>query len=99
MAGLYLRIIMMLGSLLVGAATGELVAVKRYDLLVGPAELVQVVFSLGDLVDDKMALQSALARNYGVSDPAQAIRELSDCYNKLNPVVISKPALQVIQNR
>jgi hypothetical protein len=87
----FLYAIMLLGGLLAAGATGDLVSAGRYDLLFGPSELAQSVFSLGDMVDDKMALKSALAREYGVANTAAVIRLLSDHYDVANPVVIPTP--------
>lgn len=63
-----------MGGLLVFGATGDLVSAGRYDLLFGPNELAQSIFSLGDMVDSKMALQSALAREYGATNTAEVIQ-------------------------
>jgi hypothetical protein len=79
---------LLMGGLLVFGATGDLVSVGRYDLLFGPHELAQSIFSLGDMVDAKMALQSALAREYGATNTSEAIQLLSDRYNAAHPVTI-----------
>ena len=88
MARIFLCIMLLMGGLLVAGATGDLVAAGRYDLLFGPSELAQSVSSLGDRVDDKMALQSALAREYGVTNIGQAIRLLEERYNAESQVII-----------
>jgi len=85
----FLSVMTLLGGLQIFGATGDLVSAGRYDLLFGPAELAQSVFTLGDTLDDKMALQSALAREYGVTNNAEVIRLLSDCYGATNPVAIT----------
>jgi hypothetical protein len=46
---------------------------------------------LGDNVDEKMALQSALAREYGATNTAQAIQLLSERYNVAHPMTIPIP--------
>lgn len=83
--------LVLVGGLLAAGATGDLVAAGRYDLLFGPTELAQSVFSLGDIVDEKMALQSALAREYGATNTAQAIQLLSERYNAAHPMTIPTP--------
>ncbi|MFZ5448356.1 MAG: hypothetical protein ACOZFS_06940 [Thermodesulfobacteriota bacterium] len=95
MGRLYLYVLMLVGGLLVLGATGDLVSAGRYDLLFGPAEFTKSVFSLGDMVDSKMALQSALAREFGVTNTAEAIRLLSDRYSAAHPVTISTPDLNI----
>ena len=94
MAWVSLFIMILMGGLLVAGATGDLVSEARYDLLFGPAELAHSVFSLGDMIDYNMALQSALAREYGATDIAHAIQLLSDRYNAANPVTIATPDLK-----
>jgi hypothetical protein len=86
---------LLMGGLLVFGATGDLVSAGRYDLLFGPNELAQSIFSLGDMVDSKMALQSALAREYGATNTAEAIRLLPDRYNAAHPVTIAIPNLYI----
>ena len=89
----FLYIMLLVGGLLVFGASGDLVAAGRYDLLFGPGELAKSVFSLGGVVDYKMALQSALAREYGATNTAQVIQLLSDRYNAAHPVIIPAPDL------
>lgn len=96
MARVFLYIMLLMGGLLVAGATGDLVSAGRFDLLFGPGELTKSVSSLGDMVDDKMALQAALAREYGVKNIAQAIQLLSDRYNAAHPVTIPAPDLNDI---
>jgi hypothetical protein len=91
----FLYIMLLTGGLLVFGATGDLVSAGRYDLLFGPHELAQSIFSSGDLVDAKMALQSALAREYGATNPAEAIQILSARYNAAHPVTIATPDLYI----
>jgi len=90
---IFLYIMLLMGGLLVFGATGDLVSAGRYDLLFGPKESAQSIFSLGDMVDSKMALQSALAREYGATNTAEAIQLLSDRYNAAHPVTIATPDL------
>jgi hypothetical protein len=87
-----LFVTILMGLLVVGA-TGDLVYTGRYDLLFGPGELAKSVFSLGDMVDYKMALQTSLAREYGATNTAQVIQLLSDRYDAANPVIIATPDL------
>jgi hypothetical protein len=94
-AHVFLYIVLLMGGLLVCGATGNLVSAGRYDLLFGPHELAQSIFSLGDMVDAKMAFQSALAREYGAPNPAEAIQLLSDRYNAAHPVTIVTPDLSL----
>ncbi|MFA4903346.1 MAG: hypothetical protein WC600_11470 [Desulfobaccales bacterium] len=82
-------------GLIVFGATGDLVSAGRHDLLFGPNELAQSIFSLGDMVDSEMALQSALAREYGATNTAEAIQLLSDRYNAANPVSIATSDLYI----
>ncbi|MHB9072067.1 MAG: hypothetical protein ACYC6G_00950 [Desulfobaccales bacterium] len=91
----FLYILLLMGGLLVFGATGDLVSAGRYDLLFGPNELAQSIFSLGDMVDAKMALQSALAREYGAANTAEAMQLLSDRYNAAHPVTITIPDLYI----
>jgi hypothetical protein len=84
---------LLMGGLLVFGATGDLVSAGRYDLLFGPNELAQSIFSLGNMVDSKMALLSALAREYGATNTAEAIQLLSDRYDAAHPVTIATPDL------
>jgi hypothetical protein len=93
MARGFLYIMMLVWGLLVAGATGDLASVGRYDLLFGPVELAQSILSLGDKVDYKMALQSALAREYGATNTAEAIQLLSDRYNATHPAIIPMPEL------
>jgi hypothetical protein len=81
-------------------ATGDLVSAGRCDLLFGPAGLAQSVSSLGDMVDDQMALQSALAQEYGTTNIAQAIQLLSDRYNEVHPLTAPIPDwhINILQN-
>jgi hypothetical protein len=88
MAQIFLAIMLLVGGLLVAGATGNLVAAGRYELLFGPGELAKAIFSVGDLVDDQMALQSALVREYGVTTSAQSIQILEERYNAANPVTM-----------
>jgi hypothetical protein len=84
---------LLMGGLLVFGASGDLVSAGRYDLLFGPNELAQSIFSLGDMVDSKMALQSSLAREYGATNTAEAIQLLSDRYYAVHPVSMATPDL------
>jgi hypothetical protein len=86
--------LLMVGLLTVGG-TGDLVSVGKYELLFGPSELAKCVFSLGDMVDYKMALQSALAREYGTTNIAQVIKLLSDRYDAANQFIIPMPDLDI----
>ena len=86
---IFVYIVLLLGGVLVAGGTGDLVSAGRYDLLCGPAGLAQSVSSLGDLVDDRMALQSALAREYGSAHIAQVIQLLSDRYDAMPPVPLA----------
>jgi len=89
----FLYIMLLMGGLVVGGATRDLVSAGRYDLLFGPNELAQSIFSLGDMVDPKMDLQSALAREYGATNTAEAIQLLSARYDAAHPVTIATPDL------
>ncbi len=95
MAQIFLAIMLLVGSLLVAGATGDLAAAGRYELLFGPGELAKAIFSVGDLVDDEMALQSALVREYGVTTTAQAIQLLEARYYAANPVTIPTQSLNI----
>jgi hypothetical protein len=94
-AWLFIYIVLLMGGLVVVGASGDLVSADRYDLLFGPAELAQSISSLGDMVDYKMALQSALAREYGTTNIAQVIQLLSNRYDAVNPVTIPTPDLNI----
>ena len=88
---IFVYIVLLMGVLLVAGASVDLVSAGRYDLLFGPTELAQSVSSLGDLVDDSMALQSALAREYGSPQIAQVIQLLAERYDAAHPVTVAAP--------
>lgn len=90
MAKTYLMILLVVGGLLVAGATADVVVAGRYDLLFGPGELAKSIFFLGDLVDDRMGLQTALVREYGSANIGQAIDLLTGRYNATYPVTIPK---------
>jgi hypothetical protein len=92
---IFVYIVLVLGGLLVAGASGDLVSAGRYDLLCGPAELAQSVSALGDMVDDHLALQSALAREYGSPHIAQVIQLLAERYDAAHPVALPTPDLTI----
>lgn len=95
MAWIFFSIMLLMGGLLVFGATGDLVSAGRYDLLFGPNELARSITSLGDMVDAKKALQSALVREYAAPNTAEAIQSLSDRYNAWHPVTLAAPDLYI----
>ncbi|MEJ2671888.1 MAG: hypothetical protein P8168_06765 [Deltaproteobacteria bacterium] len=90
MAWVFLYIMLLLGGLFTVGATGDLLSAGRYDLVFGPTSLAQSVYSLGDLVDDQMALQSALAREYGTTNIAEVINLLAERHHAAP--ALTKPA-------
>jgi hypothetical protein len=86
---------LLLGGVLAVGGTGDLVSAANYALLFGPAELTKSIFSLGDMADNKMALQSALAQTYGTTNVAQVIKLLADRYDATHPLIIPTPDLDI----
>jgi hypothetical protein len=94
-AWVFLYIMLLMGGVLAVGGTGDLVSAGNYALLFGPGELTKSLFSLGDMIDNKMALQSALAQEYETTNVAQVIKLLADRYDATHQLIIPTPDLDI----